>query len=129
MLSTERVFAGYVWCRGRLTQLRADLGAGRKTRRRPERRLRPGVEQLEDRTVFNAGGGFTGGGLLGHYYANITNPTDWLNNMANYTPAFSRTDVRIDFTNSTQALTKRSRRRPRQDVNYAAVGNTDFAVQ
>ncbi len=128
MSSTQGVFAGYGWCRERLAQLRADLGAQGKRRRRSGQRFRPGIEQLEDRTVFNTGGGFTDSGILGAYYANITNPTDWLNNMANYTPAFSRTDVRIDFTNSTKALTSSPGGDP-QDVNFAAVGNTNFAVK
>lgn len=101
--------------------------AEKAARRRPRHRSLLHIEELEDRTVFNAGGGFTGGGILGQYYANITNPTDWLNNMANYTPAFSRTDVRIDFTNSSQALTSAPGGVP-QDVNYATVGSTNFAV-
>jgi hypothetical protein len=86
------------------------------------------LEQLEDRTVFNAGGGFTGGGIVGNYYANVANPTDWLNNMAKYTPAFTRTDVRIDFTNSSRELTNAPGGVP-QDVSDAAVGSTNFAVR
>jgi hypothetical protein len=72
----------------------------------------------------NAGGGFTGSGILGEYYANVTNPTNWLNNMSKYTPAFSRTDVRIDFTSSNNAPGGVS-----QDSYDSAVASTNFAVK
>jgi hypothetical protein len=50
--------------------------------------FRLGYEELEPRTLLSAGGGFTGGGLLGQYF---NNPT------LSGTPAFTRQDVRVDF--------------------------------
>ena len=50
--------------------------------------FRLGCEELEPRTLLSVGGGFTNGGLLGQYF---NNPT-----LAG-TPAFTRTDVRIDY--------------------------------
>jgi hypothetical protein len=52
----------------------------------------PRVEVLEDRTVLNAGGGWGGGGLVGQYFANTTESGP---------PAFSRTDVRLDWAPNT----------------------------
>ena len=56
--------------------------------RRTPRRPRLALLFLEGREVPAAGGGFTGGGLFGEYYANA--------HLAG-TPAFVRRDVRIDF--------------------------------
>src|SRR5688572_27913841 len=56
--------------------------------RRTPRRPRLALLSLEGREVPAAGGGFTGGGLLGEYYANA--------HLAG-TPSFTRRDVRIDF--------------------------------
>jgi hypothetical protein len=51
-------------------------------------------ERLEERTLFNAGGGWTGGGIVGDYYNNGS---------FSGSPTFSRTDVRIDFTPGSEA--------------------------
>jgi hypothetical protein len=55
---------------------------------KPRRPRRLGLQSLEGRDVPATGGGFTAGGLLGQYY-----PTPDLSG----TPAFVRTDVRINF--------------------------------
>ena len=51
-------------------------------------RVRLAVRPLEARDVPSVGGGFTGGGLLGEYFANPDLAGD---------PAFTRRDVRVDF--------------------------------
>ena len=56
--------------------------------------FRPAVEQLEDRTVPGAGGGFTGSGLTGQYFDNTT---------LTGTPAFTRTDIRLDWAANNSA--------------------------
>ena len=68
--------------------LRAVLAAWFAGPKRTARRPRLALQFLEGREVPAAGGGFTGGGLLGEYYANA--------NLSG-TPAFVRRDVRIDF--------------------------------
>lgn len=88
----------------------------------------PPVCKISSLQLMDSAGGWTGGGILGQYYGNITNPTDWLGNMSNYTPTFSRTDVRIDFTNDSMALMTGPGGVP-QDINYSAVGSTNFAVK
>src|SRR5262249_47322853 len=57
-------------------------------------KVRPEFEALEDRTLLSVGGGFTGGGLLGNYFNNTT--------LAG-SPTFSRQDVRLDFSTTSQA--------------------------
>jgi hypothetical protein len=61
--------------------------ARRSTRRTPKILMVSVVEQMEPRHLFSVGGGFVGAGLLGQYYANTS---------LSGTPAFTRTDVRID---------------------------------
>ena len=56
--------------------------------RRPAPRARLCLQPLEGRNLLAAGGGFTAGGVLGQYFANPD---------LDGSPAFSRTDVRIDF--------------------------------
>ena len=66
----------------------------------PPSSVRLRFQPLEGRTLPAAvGGGFTGGGLLGEYFANPDLAGD---------PAFTRRDVRVDF-DSVRSLTERAR--------------------
>ncbi|QJX00553.1 PA14 domain-containing protein [Frigoriglobus tundricola] len=56
--------------------------------------FRPEIDHLEDRTVPGAGGGFTGAGLTGQYFNNTT---------LSGTPAFTRTDIRLDWASTSAA--------------------------
>jgi len=74
--------------------------SGRRTKLKPRAQkpvrppFRPEVEHLEDRTVPGAGGGFTGAGLTGQYFADTTRAG---------APAFTRTDIRLDWASNTSA--------------------------
>ena len=52
------------------------------------------IESLENRLLFNAGGGWEAGGIVGNYYNNGT---------FSGSPTFTRTDVRVDFTPTSKA--------------------------
>ena len=71
-------------------------------------------EQLESRTLLSVGGGFTGGGIQGDYFANAT---------LSGTPSFTRTDVRVDFNWQGQAPGGST------SPNFAAVAATNFSVR
>ena len=60
----------------------------------------------------NAGGGWTGGGIVGQYYDNTT---------FSGTPSFTRTDVRIDFASNSQSPGGST------SPGFAAVAATNFS--
>jgi PA14 domain len=70
-------------------------------------------EALEQRLLFNAGGGWSGGGIPGSYYTNSTESG---------TPSFTRTDVRLDWAETGVA--------PGGSAvpNFAAVGATGWSA-
>ncbi len=72
------------------------------------------LEELESRETPAVGGGFTGSGMLGEYFNNTT---------LSGTPAFSRSDVRIDFDWGTTAAPGGS-----ISSGFNSIGHNDFSV-
>ena len=54
-------------------------------------------EQLESRALLNAGGGFTNGGIQGEYYASAAALPGTPVSAPYGSPAFTRSDIRVDF--------------------------------
>jgi hypothetical protein len=93
---------------------------GRAKKRKKHKKPLPALcrlktfEELESRDAPSVGGGFTGGGIVGQYFDNTT---------LSGTPAFTRTDVRIDFNWGTTLTPGGSISAP-----FNSVGHNDFSV-
>jgi hypothetical protein len=72
------------------------------------------VEPLERRVLLSSGGGFSGPGLLGSYYNNTT--------LAG-SPAFTRTDVRVDFNWGTTIAPGGS-----TSPGFSSIGTSNYSV-
>jgi hypothetical protein len=83
-----------------------------KCRTAARRRLT--LEVLEGREAPSVGGGFTGGGIVGEYFDNTT---------LSGAPAFTRTDVRINFDWGTTMTPGGSISAP-----FNSIGNSNFSV-